>query len=185
MTSIRRISAGALVAAALVVAGCGGSSSSASSSVSASSYVKSVCTAVGTFRSDVQSKITSLGAANITTPAQGKKALQDFLSAASTSADAAVTKLQGAGSPNVNNGKQISTSLVTAFNTLSSALKQAETSTNSLSTSSKTAFAAGAKSIQTNIQNSIQGMLSSLSALKSADLQTAAKNEPACTSLSG
>ena len=146
MISIRKISAGALVAAALVVAGCGGSSSSASSSVSASSYVKSVCTAVGTFRSDVQSKITSLGAANITTPAQGKTALQDFLSAASTSADAAVT-MKGAGSPNVNNGKQISASLVTAFNTLSSALKQAETSTNSLSTSSKTAFAAGAKSI--------------------------------------
>jgi hypothetical protein len=184
MISIRKISAGALVAAALVVAGCGGSSSG-SSSVSASSYVKSICTAVGTFRSDVQSKITSLGAANITTPAQGKKALQDFLSAASTSSDAAVTKLKGAGTPNVNNGKQISTSLVNAFNTLSSALKQAETSTNNLSTSSKAAFASGAKTIQTNIQSSIQGMLSSLSALKSADLQSAAKNEPACTSLSG
>jgi hypothetical protein len=184
MTTIRKLSAGALVAAALVVAGCGGSSS-ASSSVSASSYVKSVCTAVGTFRTDVQNKITSLGSANITTPAQGKKALQDFLSAASTSADAAVTKLKGAGTPDVNNGKQISTSLTNAFNQLSSALKQAESSTNNLSTSSKAAFAAGAKSIQTNIQNSIQGMLSSLSALKSADLQTAAKNEPSCTSLSG
>ncbi len=171
------------MAAALVVAGCGGSSAS-SSGVSASSYVKSICTAVGSFRTDVQNKISSLGAANISTPAQGKKALQDFLSAASTSADTAVTKLQSAGSPNVNNGKQISASLTKAFNQLSSALKQAETSTNSLSTSSKTAFAAGAKTIQTNIQTSIQGMLSSLGALKSQALASAAKNEPACTSLS-
>jgi hypothetical protein len=53
-----------------------------------------------------------------------------------------------------------------------------------LSTSSKTAFAAGAKTIQTNIQNSIQGMLSSLGALKSQALASAAKKEPACTSLS-
>ncbi|HEY1592322.1 MAG TPA: hypothetical protein VGF81_11055 [Solirubrobacteraceae bacterium] len=171
------------MAAALVVAGCGGSSAS-SSGVSASSYVKSICTAVGSFRTDVQNKISSLGAAHISTPAEGKKALQDFLSAASTSADTAVTKLQTAGSPNVNNGKQISASLTTAFNQLSSALKQAETSTNSLSTSSKTAFAAGAKTIQTNIQNSIQGMLSSLGALKSQALASAAKKEPACTSLS-
>jgi hypothetical protein len=183
MTTIRKISAGALVATALVVAGCGGSSSS--SSVSASSYVKSVCTAVGSFRTDVQNKISSLGAANITTPAQGKTALQDFLTSASTSADNAVNKLKSAGTPNVNNGKQISTSLVSAFNQLSAALKQAKSSTNNLSTSSKAAFAAGAKSIQTNIQNSIQGMLSSLSALKSQDLASAAKNEPACTSLSG
>jgi hypothetical protein len=187
MTSIRKISAAAAVAAALVIAGCGGSSSSSSSasSVSASTYVKSICTAVGTFRTDVQSKISALGTANITTPAQGKKALQEFLTAASSSADSAVTKLQGAGSPSVNNGKQISTSLVTAFNQLSSALKQAESSTNSLPTNSKAAFAAGAKSIQTNIQNSISGMLSSLSALKSPDLASAAKSEPACTSLSG
>jgi len=168
----------------LLVAGCGGSSSS-SSSVSASSYVKSICTAVGGFRTDVQQKISSLGAANVSTPDQGKKALQDFLSSASSSADSAVTKLKDAGTPNVSNGKQISTSLVNAFNTLSSALKQAESSTNSLPTSSKAAFAAGAKSIQTNIQGSIQGMLSSLSALKSADLANAAKSEPACTSLAG
>jgi hypothetical protein len=183
MTSIRRISAGAVLATALVVAGCGGSSSS--SSISASAYVKNVCTAVGTFRTDVQQKISSLSAANVSTPEQGKKALQDFLAAASSSADKAVTTLKGAGTPNVKNGQQISTSLVNAFNQLSSALKQAETSTNSLPTSSKAAFAAGAKSIQTNIQSSIQGMLSSLSALRSADLSAAAKGQPACTSLTG
>jgi hypothetical protein len=183
MTSIRRISAGAVLAAALLAAGCG--SSSSSSGVSASTYVKNVCTAVGTFRTDVQQKISSLSSANVSTPDQGKKALQGFLSAASTSADAAVTKLKDAGTPSVNNGKQISTSLVNAFSQLSAALKQAESSTNSLPTSSKQAFAAGAKSIQTNIQSSIQGMLSGLSALKSADLASAAKSQPACTSLSG
>jgi outer membrane murein-binding lipoprotein Lpp len=180
MTSIRRISSGAAIAAVLLIAGCGGSSSS----VSASDYVKSICAAVGTFRKDVQQKTSSLSASSFKTPAEGKTALQDFLSAASSSADQAASKLKAAGTPNVNNGKQISTSLVNAFNQLSGALKQAQTATGSLPTSSAQAFKTGAQSIQTNIQNSLTSLLSSLSTLRSSELVQAAKKEPTCQALS-
>jgi hypothetical protein len=179
MTSIRRISSGAAIAAVLLVAGCGGSSS-----VSASDYVKSICSAVGTFRKDVQQKTSSLSASSFKTPEQGKTALEGFLSAASSSADQAASKLKAAGTPNVSNGKQISNSLVSAFNQLSGALKQAKTATGALSTSSAQAFKTGAQSIQTNIQNSLTSLLSGLSTLRSPELVAAAKKEPTCQALS-
>jgi hypothetical protein len=180
VTSIRRTGAAAVVAAVLL-AGCG---SSSSSSVSASAYVKSVCTAVGTFKKDIQDKTASLSSASVTNPAQGKKALQGFLSAAASGAETAASELKSAGTPDVSNGKQISTSLVNAFNQLSSSFKQAESSANSLPTSSAAAFKAGAVSIQSNIRNSLTGLLSGLSGLQSSDLAKAAKAEPSCTSLS-
>jgi hypothetical protein len=185
MTSIRRISCGAALVAVLLVAGCGGSSSSSSSSVSASSYVKSICTAVGSFRTDVQQKISSLNPASFSTPVQGKKAFQDFLSSLATSADAAASKVQGAGTPDVGNGKQISSAVSNAFGKLSSTLKSAETSANSLPTSNSNAFKAGILSLETNVRNSLSGLTSGLSGLKSSALEQAAKKEPSCSSISG
>jgi hypothetical protein len=183
MSSFRRTTATAIVAAVLL-AGCGGGSSS-SSGVSAAAYVKSVCTAVGTFRKDIQDKSSALSATTLTNPAQGKKALQDFLAAAATGGDDAVTKLKGAGSPNVTNGKSISASIVTAFNQLSAAFKQAESSANALNTSNAAAFKTGALSVYTSIRTSLTGLLKGLSGLNSSALQQAAKKEPACQTLSG
>jgi hypothetical protein len=179
-----RTSSGATAAAVLVLAGCGGSSSS-SSGVSASSYVKSICTAVGTFRTNVQAKVTSLSGQNLSTPAQGKKALEDFLSSVASEADATASKVEGAGTPNVTNGKQIATTLQHAFSGYSTSLKQAESQVSSLNTTSAAAFRAGSQTVTANIRSSLTGLLTSLSALHSTALTSAAKSEPACTSLSG
>jgi hypothetical protein len=184
MISIRRFSAGLAIAAVLLVAGCG-SSSSSSSSVSASSYVKSICTAFGTFRTDVQQKIGSLNPASFTTPTQGKKAFQTFLSSLSSSAQNAATSVKNAGAPDVTNGKQISTAVSSAFSQIATALKQAESTAGSLPTSSLTAFKAGVLSLESNVRNSLSGLNSGLSGLRSSALTQAAKNQPACTGLSG
>ena len=182
MPSFRRASAAAIVAAVLL-AGCGGSSSS--SGVSPASYVKSVCTAVGTFRKDIQAKSSALSATTLTSPAQGKKALQGFLTAAATGADDAVSKLKAAGSPSVTNGKPISNSIVSAFNQLGASFTQAESTANALPTSSTTAFKAGALSVYGSIRSSLTGFLKGLSGLNSPALQQAAKKEPACQTLAG
>jgi hypothetical protein len=181
VTSVRRTTAAAIVAAA-VIAGCGGSSSS---SVTPAAYVKSVCGAVGTFKKDIQAKTASLSSTSVTNPAEGKKALQDFLSAAATGAEDTATKLKSAGTPDVSNGSKISSSLVNAFNQLASSFKQAESSANSLPTSSAAAFRTGAVAIQSSIRNSLTGLLSGLSGLQSPDLAKAAKSEPSCTTLAG
>ncbi len=170
----------AALATVLSLAACG---SSSSSGVSAGSYVKSICQAIGPFEKDVQSRSSALDLSSITSAAAGKKALQDFLAAIVADTDKAVQQLKAAGSPNVNNGEKISGAIVSAFSQVKTALSQAETQAGNLPTTSPTAFKAAAQTIGTGIRTSMSNIGNSLSNLKSADLENAAKKEAACTSL--
>jgi hypothetical protein len=178
---------GAVVAlvCALAVAGCGGSSGSSSSGVSAGNYVKAICSAVGPFEKDVAARSNALNSAKLTSPQQGKKAVQGFLNSVSSDTNQALTKLQAAGSPAVDNGQKISTTIVTAFKDLKQAIGSASDQAKSLSTSSPQSFKNGANKLGETVRSSLSGISSSLGKLQSADLAKAAKKEPACTSLSG
>jgi hypothetical protein len=180
----------AVLAVAALISACGGggssgSSGSSSSGVSAADYVKAICTAVGPFEKDVAARSNALNSAKLTSAAQGKKAVQDFLAAVSTDTDQALTKLQAAGTPNVSNGKAISTTIVAAFKQLQTAIGTALTQAKNLSTSSPQAFQKGATALGGTVQSSLSGISTSLGKLKSADLEKAASKEPACTSLNG
>src|SRR5205085_7723652 len=122
----------AVAALAAVPAGCGGSSGS--SRVSAQAYVTSVCSAVGPFEKDLLSRSNALNVSSLNNPAQGKRALQGFMSAVVADTDHAISQLKAAGSPNVHNGATISAAIVRAFNRLKGALVQVEAQTNALPT---------------------------------------------------
>jgi hypothetical protein len=179
----------AVLAAAALVSACGSSGSSgsggSSSGTSAAQYVKAICTAVGPFEKDVAARSNALNSAKLTSAAQGKKAVQDFLTAVSSDTDQALTKLQGAGTPNVANGKAISTTIVAAFKQLKNAIGTALTQAKALSTTSPQAFQTGAKALGATVQGSLGGISTSLGKLKSADLEKAAAKEPACKALNG
>jgi ABC-type transporter Mla subunit MlaD len=162
------------------LAACGGSSSSGTSPAA---YVKSICQAIGPFEKTVQQRSSQLNLSNIKSAADGKKALQGFLNQVATDTDKAVTKLRAAGTPDVNNGKQVSTAIVGAFTQLKSALQKAATQAGTLPTTSATAFQSAAQSLGSAVQASMSGIGGSLSNLKSPDLEAAAKKEPACTNL--
>lgn len=174
----------ATIALAAALAGCG---SSGSSGVSAKAYVKSICGAVAPFEKDVLTRSSALNLTQVKSPTQGKQALQSFLRAISGDTDTAVSKLQSAGSPNVKNGKQISSAIVSAFTQLKSAMHQAVTQADQLPTGSATAFKNGAVALGTNVRNSMTGIGQHLQAstIKSPELQTAAKNEPSCQQIGG
>jgi hypothetical protein len=175
-----------VLALAAMISACGsGGSSGSSSGVSAAEYVKAICTAVGPFEKDVAARSNALNSAKLTSAAQGKKAVQDFLSAVSNDTDQALTKLQAAGTPDVSNGKAISTAIVGAFKQLQTAIGTALTQAKNLDTSSPQAFQKGATALGSTVQSSLGGISTSLGKLKSADLEKAAAKEPACTSLSG
>src|SRR5258708_38215945 len=147
----------ALLLAAAAIAGCGSSSSSSSGSsstassssgsspVSSAAYVKSVCTALGPVVTDIKSKTAALAGA--TTPQSAKTALQDFISTLSTGLGTAIPQVQAAGTPDVSNGSQIQSALVTSFTKLKDALASAASSVSSLPTDNLAAFKAGAQSI--------------------------------------
>jgi hypothetical protein len=172
-----------VVAVAVAVAGCG--SSGSSSGVSAGNYVKGICTAVGPFEKDVAARSNALNSAKLSSPAEGKKAVQGFLTAVSGDTDMALSRLQAAGTPNVKNGEKISTTIVGAFKQLKHAIGSALTQAKTLSTTSPQAFKNGANALGGTVRSSLSGISTSLSKLQSADLAKAAAKEPACKALSG
>lgn len=170
------------LAISLALTACGGSSSS---TVSPAAYVKSICQAVGPFEREVAARSKALNFGSIKSPAQGKQALQSFLGSIASGTDQAVSKLKNSGTPKVTNGKQIQAAIVGAFTQLKNALGQAVTSADQLPTSSPTAFRSAAVTLGKTVQGSMSGIGSSLSGLKSAELQSAAKTEPTCQHLGG
>jgi hypothetical protein len=169
------------LAVSVALAACGGSSSSG---VSAGAYVKSICQAVGPFEKDVQARSAQISnLSSGTSAAEGKKALQNFLSSVVSDTQSAINKLKAAGTPNVKNGKQIQAAIVSAFTQLKTALSAANTTAASLPTASPEAFKTAAQQLGSTITSSMSGIGSSLNNLKSADLEAAAKKEPACQSI--
>lgn len=169
-----------VLAVSAAFAGCGGSSSSG---VSAQTYVKAVCSAIGPFQKDVQAKSSALDVSSLTSPTAGKTALEGFMASVIADTDKAVGDLKSAGSPNVTNGKKIAAAIVTAFGQLKAALQQAQTQTQSLPTSSAQAFKAAAQTLGASIRTSVGAIGSSLSGLQSPTLEKAAKSAPECQSL--
>ena len=100
----------------------------------------------------VQTRSRALDLSTLTSATQGKKALQDFLTAIVADTDQAVNKLKTAGSPSVNNGKKISGAIVSAFRQVKTALTQAQGQANSLPTTDPTAFKNAAQSLGNGIR---------------------------------
>ena len=167
----------AAVATAIVVAGCG-----AKNEVSPAAYVKSVCTAVGPFEGATV-RVDSAG--RITNPKQGKTALQGFLSAAASDAGSAVSKIKSAGTPNVSNGKNISSGISGAFGQLQGVLQGAASQAGTLPTDSPGKFKTAAQSLGSRVRSSLSSIGASLTGLRNPDLEKAARKERSCQSLGG
>jgi hypothetical protein len=196
MLSRRRSISFAALAVTVALAGCGGSSKSSTSGsggsggttsqpskVTAAAYVKSICSAIGPFEKDVQAKSSALNLSSIKNAAQGKAALQNFLSSVAADTDKAVSQLKAAGTPDVQNGQAISQGIVTAFTELKTTLSSAAGQAGSLPTGNAQAFKTAAQALGTGVQGSMSKIGSSLGNLKSADLEKAAASDPTCKSL--
>jgi hypothetical protein len=188
-----RIAVAGVVAALL--AGCGGGGSKTSSSpsgaastakVSPATYTKSVCTAFSGFISSIKARQAQLKVSAVpnTTPAQGKQLLATFVGGMTTDARKLAADVKAAGVPDVSNGQQISSALQTAFTRFEAALTTYQTQVNQLPTSSPTAFKTASSQLTTSLQQSLGGIGSGLSGLKSPQLVQAASHTPACQSLS-
>jgi hypothetical protein len=172
----------ALALTAIAVAGCGGSSSSG---VSAASYVKAVCQAVGGWASDIQVKSGALNVTTVSDAAQGKTEIENFFDAAVADTDTVVSKLKSAGVPDVANGKKISDALVSSFSKIGTALRAGQTEARALPTSSPRAFKAAGEVLGNKVRTSLNGIGASLSGLNSPELEKAASKVPACNSVGG
>lgn len=172
----------AALGAAALIGGCG-STTNEHTPVSAGRYVKSICKAVAPFENDVRQRSAKLSLNGLTTLAEEKQALQSFLTGIDADSARALTKLKAAGTPKVDNGRTISSSIVNALSQLKAALDHAARETKSLSTTDSTSFRAGAESVAIMVRSSLNGLGAGLGGLRSPELENAAAQEPACVSL--
>jgi hypothetical protein len=177
----RIIAAFTALAIASALAGCGGGGSS---SVSPATYVKAICSALGPFEKDVQTRSAALQRLpQIKTAAQRKTALQGFFTAVVGDSDKAVSQLKAAGSPNVKNGSKIESAIVLVFTRFGAAAKQASGKADALPTGSLSAFQTAANALNQSFTTSMSGIGAGVSGLKSPELDAAEKKEPACKSI--
>ena len=165
----------------LALAGCGGSSQ-----VSPTAYVKSMCTALGNWRTTIQSAgvtLQSSGAASGPLPAR-KAAYQRFVNAMYTATNNAASALGSAGTPNLSGGEQAASRLRQAFHTATQRLGQAQAQAKRIRTDSTSTFQLGASAATAQIRSALQA-ISGAAPGTSPQLRQAAAREPACRALRG
>jgi hypothetical protein len=188
-------SAGVVVGAAILVAGCGGGGGgSGSSGVSATSYAASICSSSKNLESafsaqeqGIKTKLPSLLATASASPTsvlqQAKKLLQTFADNAETAAKSWQKDVHAAGTPNVTNGAALSSKLNAAVDNLVAAVGTLRSQIGSLPTSSSTAFAQAAQADLTKFQSAAGSSASAVRNLHSSALDAAAKKTPSCQGL--
>jgi hypothetical protein len=170
-----------LALVALLLAGCGGSTG-----VRPSAYVRSICTALGSWKNTIQSAglaLQSSGAAGASR-AVAKEDYQKFVGALLTATTRATGALRSAGTPAVSHGRQLAGSLTGAFAVASRRLPTANAQARSIPTDTASTFALAAGSVTTEIKSALQGLVS-VTPGRSPQLRSAAAKQPACQVLQG
>src|SRR5438105_3453752 len=186
VSMVRRSRAWAVTAAAaIVLSACGGGGGGGLGKSSAEQYVKTVCTSIGGWVKDIQTRVGKVQKENPSSPQEGKKTITEFFDGVIGSTGKLVGEIKAAGTPDVDNGAQISSSVVTALQKAQSLLQQARARVQALPTDNPHAFVTAVQQISTAVQGAFEKAGKQFSNLKSSQLETAASKEPACKALGG
>lgn len=179
-TRLRALGLAAIVVGALGLAACGGGSSG----VTPAAYVKSICKALGTWKSDVQTAGQQLQAsgAGSASPTTAKRYYVQFVHSLRTATQKAASALSNAGTPAVKGGTNIANGLTDAFNRGTNGLAKAESEAQAIRTTNATIFDTTAGQVTTQIRTALQG-IASVTPRNSAALKSAASKDPSCQAL--
>ena len=171
-----------LLPVALTACSGGGGSSTP---VSPTDYMGAVCSHVQTWITDIRQGFQQLqeAARPGTAPDKGKDLLRSFFDRAVSDTDAMISGIEDAGTPAVQSGQAVASSLISQLQRARAALDTARKAVDTLPTSSQSAFQQAANSLGSQIQSNMSGIGTAISALHSPELEQAAKKAPDCTSL--
>lgn len=170
--------AGALAGTALVVlaiAGCGGST------VQPTSYVRSVCQALGNWKNTIQSAgvaLESSGASSATRPV-AKQDYQRFVASLVLATRRAASALKAAGTPSVSGGQQIAARLTQAFDRAAGGLANASAQAAKVPTDTATDFQRGTSAVSSQIRTSL-AQIAKVTPGQNQQLRSDAAKQPAC-----
>jgi hypothetical protein len=176
-------------ATALAFSACGGSkgpdTGTDGGKVTAKAFAHSVCSAVLQWQADIQKRSGDVSTQLGTSPdaAKGKQVLGDFIDGIITDTDTVITKLKGAGTPDVDQGQTASDALVNAFQQVKTSLTGVRTSIDGLPTDDPVAFQQAATNLSTSISSSFDSVATSLKDVKVPALDDAFNADTACSSV--
>jgi len=190
-----RIKSLAVTASLLLALVLSGVAAGAQKSSPPKTWVSAFCGSVVTWEKTVKSDTAKLNATLLTLKKGGKvnvpsvKAkLVGFLGAVVHSTDKMISQIKHVGAPDVKNGSKIQSGVLSAFNQLDTAFKQAKSSAQKLPTGSAKAFSTKAEALAQTIQSSANRIGVAFSALdkySTKELNDAAKNDKTCAKLGG
>jgi predicted small secreted protein len=189
----------ALVAVAFVAAACSSDSSSSSStsttpsaaaptSASASTtpvadYAAGVCTAISSFRTDVQQEQSSFNP-NTSDLSDLKKSWITFLSGMQKSVQTLVADIDALGTPDVSNGQEAASTIKADFEKLQEDIQTLKDKSSSLSTNDAATFVSSFQTMIKQFQTDMAGFGQDLQTI-GASMDTAFANASECKGLVG
>lgn len=166
--------------AALALAGCGGSGAKPSS------YVKSMCVALGNWRNTIQGAEAALGSSGASSASRpvAKLDYQRFVTSVVIATRRATNALRSAGFPSVKHGQQLAQRLERAFQRATRGLQAASAQAKGIRTDSNSTFQLGLSAVDAEIRSAL-APIASASPGRSPELRSAAAKQPACQLLTG
>lgn len=177
----------AVAAVAALAVGCGGDDGDdggGGGDVSAADYVNDVCASLSDLGSAIEEGQGELQGA-LTTPEEGRRVIIDFLDGAAASAEGALSSIEGAGVPDVEDGQQAADAIAAAIDETQRTFEDARSEAEDISTGSEAAFATDAQEIAGAIEESSEQIQESLTEVGDhEELADAAEDADACQELS-
>ena len=151
--------------------------------IPATAYAAGVCTAINSFRTEVQKEQSGFNP-NTSDLNALKKSWISFLSGMQKSTQTLVTDINALGSPDVSNGQQAAATIKADFQKLQQDIQALKEKSGSLSTSDPTQFIASFKGMITQFQTDMAGFGQDLQSVGTG-LDAAFAQVPECKGLAG
>lgn len=173
-TPVRRATL-SIIAGALFLGSCGGGGTSADE------WAADVCTGLKDFVSEISETQADVQAAVSpeSTPEQGRELLIETFDSMIESTDSLIGKIEDAGTPDIENGEEIQSNLVSGLEDMKTALEEAKPKIEALP-DDPTAFKTEAAQIGTDLQTELQGIGNTLSAMEAPELEEETADVEAC-----
>ncbi len=159
------------------------SASVSANTIPATAYAAGVCTAISSFRTEVQKEQSAFNP-NTSDLAALKKSWIAFLTGMQKSTQTLVTDINALGSPDVSNGQEAAATIKADFEKLQKDIQALKEKSGSLSTSDPTQFIASFKGMITQFQTDMAGFGQDLQSVGTG-LDAAFAQVPECKGLAG
>lgn len=146
-------------------------------------YMEGLCAAIVSYQSDLEAENASFEeqfSGGTPTPEDTKTALGSFLGTAAARTEQLVDDVNALGTPDVDNGDDVRSTLTTAFDQVVELFNSAKSDIEALSVDDPAALVAGFEAAAAKLQEAGTGISSSFEDLSSPELDDAAADAPSC-----